>query len=153
MNRYKKKRLYLFLATFAIAALATFLLINVINQSAAFLYTPSDILKGSFNNQNQKLRVGGLVKPNSLQYNAQGMIERFVITDLEHEITANTINYQGNWPSLFKQGKGVVVEGTLSPQGEIITTLILAKHDENYIPASVKKQMEEKGLWRGQDGP
>ena len=140
----KKYRLYLCLIILGLGATATALLIYVINQNSAFFYTPSDLQspKHSFVS-GQRLRVGGLVKPGSSHRSADGRIDYFIITDFQAEIVAITQNYQGDWPALFKEGKGVVIEGTWQQNGTIDTTLILAKHDENYVPRSVQKILDQ----------
>lgn len=147
----KRYRLYICLLILGLAAVATTLLIYVINQNSAFFYTPNDLNpnnlqlpKHSFA-VGQKLRVGGLVKPGSSHRGADGRIDYFIITDFQAEIVAVTENYQGDWPALFKEGKGVVIEGTWRQDRKIDTTLILAKHDENYVPRSVQKTLDQNG--------
>ena len=139
----KRYRLYLCLIILGLAIAATALLIYVINQNSAFFYTPSDLQQPkSPLADGQKLRVGGLVKPGSFHLSPDGRIDYFIITDLQAEIVALTKNYTGDWPALFKQGKGVVIEGIWRQDGTVETTLILAKHDENYVPRSVQKTLD-----------
>ena len=86
----------------------------------------------------KKIRVGGLVKVNSVSRNEKSI--NFVITDLKKEII---VSYTGLVPNLFSEGKGVVAEGKLKDKKYFVADKILAKHDENYMPPEVKKALEK----------
>ncbi len=86
----------------------------------------------------KKIRVGGLVKENSISKNKESI--NFVITDLKNEII---VSYTGIVPNLFSEGKGVVAEGKLKDKKYFVADKILAKHDENYMPPEVKKALEK----------
>ena len=85
------------------------------------------------------MRVGGLVKKNSIKIESQDV--KFVITDFKNEIN---VVYSGAVPNLFQEGKGVVAEGYLKDRNFFLATKILAKHDENYMPPEVKEALKEK---------
>ena len=84
------------------------------------------------------MRIGGMVKKNSLETNAEKI--QFIITDNENEII---VSYSGTVPNLFVEGKGVVAEGKLRDKRFFIADRILAKHDENYMPPELKKTLED----------
>ena len=85
----------------------------------------------------KKIRVGGLVKENSINKGETSI--NFIITDLKNEII---VLYSGSIPNLFSEGKGVVAEGKLKDKKLLIADKIIAKHDENYMPPEVKKALE-----------
>ena len=87
----------------------------------------------------KKMRVGGMVKKNSIKIESQDV--KFVITDFKNEIN---VVYSGAVPNLFQEGKGVVAEGYLKDRNFFLATKILAKHDENYMPPEVKEALEGK---------
>jgi len=89
--------------------------------------------------EKNKIRVGGMVKKNSISINAKEL--NFIITDQKNEIN---VTYSGAVPNLFAEGKGVVAEGFLKDRNFFSATKILAKHDENYMPPEVKEALGEK---------
>ena len=88
-------------------------------------------------NYNSKIRIGGLVKDNSVK--KEGNIMKFTITDLKNEVI---VTYSGIVPNLFSEGKGVIAEGILKDKKYLIAEKILAKHDENYTPPEVMEILE-----------
>jgi cytochrome c-type biogenesis protein CcmE len=91
-------------------------------------------------------RVGGLVKDGSLQ--RAGMDARFIVTDTTHEVE---VVYQGLLPDLFKEGRGVVAQGTLDAQGRFTASEVLAKHDENYMPPEAAEALTQAAMRRAAD--
>ena len=91
----------------------------------------------------QALRLGGLVKDGSVAID--GLQSVFTVTDGTTEIS---VRYDNALPSLFREGQGVVAEGSLA-NGQFIATNVLAKHDENYMPAEVAEKMKDTGVWKG----
>ena len=87
---------------------------------------------------NKKLRIGGMVKKDSIKINSQEI--KFIITDLKNEIF---VSYRGTVPNLFSEGKGVVAEGKLKDKNFFIADRILAKHDEKYMPPELKDMMKK----------
>ena len=88
---------------------------------------------------NKKIRIGGMVKNQSIIINSDRVI--FIVTDFKNEIS---VSYSGSVPNLFEEGKGVVAEGFLKDRSFLVADKILAKHDENYMPPEVKEALEGK---------
>jgi len=114
----------------AVLAVAVALVLNAFQSNLVFFFSPSDIAENRAP-QGRAFRIGGLVEDKSLKREADGLTVRFNVTD-----TAKTIPvvYTGILPDLFKEGKGVVAQGKLGPDGAFHATEVLAKHDENYMP-------------------
>ena len=135
----KKVRLrffFIFLILITLS-LSIFLIFKSLEKNVVFFQSPSDI-KILSEIDKKKIRVGGMVKKNSISVKEQKL--RFVITDFKSEIN---VTYSGVIPNLFAEGKGVVAEGYLKDRNFFAATKILAKHDENYMPPEVKKALEE----------
>jgi cytochrome c-type biogenesis protein CcmE len=109
---------------------AAALVLNAFNSNVMFFVTPSQLAADSMTHT-ARLRVGGLVEHGSVQRDASGLTVRFMITDTAREIP---VVYRGVLPDLFREGKGVVAQGRLSPEGVFVADQVLAKHDENYMP-------------------
>lgn len=121
---------------------AAFLIFTAFQDTLVFFYTPSDLLQKT-PPQTQRLRIGGLVEPQSLQKNGQDI--RFKITDQKETLL---VHYQGLLPDLFREGQGVVAEGYLKSPGLFQAETVLAKHDETYMPKNVADRLKKEGLWR-----
>ena len=135
----KVKKRFLFLSIFLIVTIiAVFYILKSLNDNILYFKSPSDIKSEQDIISYKKIRVGGMVKKNSLEINNEEI--KFTITDLNNEIL---ISYSGTVPNLFAEGKGVVVEGKLKDKNFFIADRILAKHDENYMPPEVKKSLGE----------
>ena len=123
----KVKKRFLFLSIFLIVTIiAVFYILKSLNDNILYFKSPSDIKSEQDIISYKKIRVGGMVKKNSLEINNEEI--KFTITDLNNEIL---ISYSGTVPNLFAEGKGVVVEGKLKDKNFFIADRILAKHDEN----------------------
>jgi len=121
-----------------ILILSMFLVLKSLEENVVYFKSPSDIqLLNEI--KNKKIRVGGMVKENSLQISSNEV--NFIITDLKNEIN---VTYFGLVPNLFSEGKGVVAEGYLKDKSFFEASKILAKHDENYMPPEVKAALGEK---------
>ncbi len=92
----------------------------------------------------QTIRVGGLVEEGSVAITGDGSV-RFRVTDLK---TALPVTYRGVLPDLFREGQGVVAQGTLGPDGAFAASEVLAKHDETYMPPEVAEALKKSGRWR-----
>ena len=103
-----------------------------------YFKSPTDIQLSQDIISEKKIRVGGMVKKNSIKINDQEI--KFIITDLKNEIF---VSYSGTVPNLFSEGKGVVAEGQLKDKNFFIAERILAKHDENYMPPELKDLMKK----------
>ena len=137
LGKKVKKRIFLLVLTFIILISIIFIILKSLEKNVVYFLSPSEIYKNENVSLNKRMRVGGLVKVNSVTKNQTNII--FVITDLKKEIV---VSYNGLVPNLFSEGKGVVVEGKLKDKKYFIVDKILAKHDENYMPPEVKKALE-----------
>ena len=118
--------------------LSVFLILNSLEENVVYFKSPSDIqLLEEI--QDKKIRVGGMVKENSIEISSEKI--NFIVTDFKNEIN---VVYSGVVPNLFSEGKGVVAEGYLKDRSFFEATKILAKHDENYMPPEVKAILKEK---------
>ena len=137
-GRKVKLRFFFIILVLLSLALSVFLVLKSLEEDVVYFKSPTDIQ--SLNEiDNKKIRVGGMVKKDSVKINSN--IVNFIITDLKNEIN---VIYSGLIPNLFSEGKGVVAEGYLKDRNFLKATKILAKHDENYMPPEVKAALEEK---------
>ena len=118
--------------------LTIFLILKSLEENVLYFISPSEI-KSLSEIKKEKIRLGGMVKENSIKINNN--IINFIITDFDSEIK---VSYTGLVPNLFQEKKGVVAEGFLKDKNFFEATKILAKHDENYMPLKLKKNTEEK---------
>ena len=140
----KNKRLSLIIATLTALAASVALILVAFEDNVVFFYSPSDLVKKR-PGPTQKLRIGGLVKKDSIK-RKPGMTEvSFEVTDLNNTVQ---VVFQGILPDLFREEQGVVAEGTYKNQ-LFYATQILAKHDEQYMPPEVADMIKESGQWRG----
>jgi cytochrome c-type biogenesis protein CcmE len=138
----KQKRLAVIGGLAIVVALATTLVLVALRDQIVFFYSPSDIATRELA-VGQSVRMGGLVKDGS--WVREGNNNAFVITDGAADLAAS---YTGILPDLFREGQGVVAEGSLLPDGTFLATNVLAKHDENYIPKEVVEALKANGEWR-----
>ncbi len=133
-----KKRASLLTIFLSISVISVFLILNALNENILYFNSPSDIKSNPDINFDKKIRVGGMVKKNTLQISNQEI--KFIITDFKNEIR---VSFKGTVPNLFAEGKGVVAEGKLQDKKFFVAERILAKHDENYMPPEIKNLMRE----------
>ena len=134
----KVKLRFLFVSLILITLILTvFLVLKSLEENVVYFQSPSEI-KTLTELDKSKIRVGGMVKKNSINVNSDEV--NFIITDFKNEIN---VTYSGAVPNLFEEGKGVVAEGVLKDRNFFSATKILAKHDENYMPPEVKAALEE----------
>ena len=132
----KVKLRFLFIAIILITLILTiFLILKSLEENVVYFQSPTEI-KLLSELEDNKIRVGGMVKKDSISINANEV--RFIITDFKNEIN---VSYSGAIPNLFEEGKGVVAEGFLKDRNFFSATKILAKHDENYMPPEVKEAL------------
>jgi cytochrome c-type biogenesis protein CcmE len=135
----KVKLRFLFVALILITLiLTTFLVLKSLEENVVYFQSPSEI-KALSELDKKKIRVGGMVKKDSISINSSQL--KFVITDFKNEIN---VSYTGAIPNLFEEGKGVVAEGVLNDRNFFSASKILAKHDENYMPPEVKQALGDK---------
>ena len=136
-KKVKLRFLFLVLILFSLV-LSVFLILQSLKDNIIYFQSPSEI-KSLVELDKKKIRVGGMVKKESIYINSNEI--SFVITDFENEIK---VTYTGAVPNLFAEGKGVVAEGFLKDRNYFSATKILAKHDENYMPPEVKEAVGDK---------
>jgi len=136
-KKVKKRVSFLSLLLISLVV-AVFFILKSLTNNILYFKSPTDIQLSQDIIFNKKIRVGGMVKKNSIKINAQEI--KFVITDLKNEIF---VSYSGTVPNLFSEGKGVVAEGKLKDKNFFIADRILAKHDEKYMPPELKDLMEK----------
>ena len=135
----KVKLRFVFLALILASVILTvFLVLQSLKENVVYFQSPSEI-KSLIEINKKKIRVGGMVKEQSVFINSDEV--NFIITDFKNEIN---VVYSGAVPNLFAEGKGVVAEGFLKDKNYFTATKILAKHDENYMPPEVKKALGDK---------
>ncbi len=143
----KHKRLITVLLLLGVMGGAAAGILKSFQQQLIYFYTPTQLHEalgtGTFD-LTREIRVGGLVAKDSVYHTEAGKTG-FIITDLNQEIHAS---YTGMLPGLFREGQGVVAQGTLSDIGELKATNILAKHDENYMPPEVVEALKKSGRWK-----
>ena len=137
-GRKVKLRFFFVLLILITLVLSVFLILKSLEKNVVYFQSPSDIkLLEEF--RDKKIRVGGMVKENSIKVSSEKI--NFIITDFKNEIN---VVYSGVIPNLFSEGKGVVAEGFLKDRNFFRASKILAKHDENYMPPEVKASLENK---------
>jgi cytochrome c-type biogenesis protein CcmE len=135
-KKVKNRILFLFFI-FLISVTAIVFILKSLNQNILYFSTPTEIIQREDIILEKAMRVGGMVKKNSIIINKKNI--RFTVTDFQNEIL---ISYSGTVPNLFAEGKGVVAEGKLKDKNFFIADRILAKHDEKYMPPEIKKILE-----------
>ena len=123
--------------SFVAAAMIIFIVLRSLEENVVYFLSPTEIYNKTNITFDKTIRIGGLVKMNSISKNETSII--FIITDLKKEII---VSYEGILPNLFSEGKGVVAEGKLKDKKYFVASKILAKHDENYMPPEVSKALE-----------
>jgi cytochrome c-type biogenesis protein CcmE len=143
----KKRRLLTIGASGALLAVSAALVLFALREQIVFFYSPTDVAEKA-PAAGTRLRLGGLVVEGSVQREADGSV-RFAITD-----TANSmpVAFSGILPDLFREGQGIVAEGTLTETGGLSAESVLAKHDENYMPREVAEALKAQGVWQGGEG-
>jgi cytochrome c-type biogenesis protein CcmE len=133
-----KKRASLLTLILTLTVFAVFLILKSLSDNILYFKSPTDIKTSEDLIFNKKIRVGGMVKKNSLKINSEEI--KFVITDFKNELN---VSYSGTVPNLFTEEKGVVAEGKLQDKKFFVADRILAKHDENYMPPELKGIIKE----------
>ena len=139
----KQRRLILIGGAVGVLAVAVALVLGALRDSIVFFNSPSDVVEKHVA-AGTRIRLGGLVKDGSLT-RGNDLKVHFEVTDGSRELP---VNYQGVLPDLFREGQGVVAEGTLEGAGQFKADTILAKHDENYMPKEVAAALKRQGHWK-----
>ena len=138
LQKKVKKRASLLAIFLGISVVAVFFILKFLNENILYFKSPTDIKTSQDIDFEKKIRVGGMVKKNTLKINEKEI--KFIITDFKNEIK---VSFSGSVPNLFAEGKGVVAEGKLQDKKFFVADRILAKHDENYMPPELKNIMKE----------
>lgn len=139
----KQRRLTLIGASLAVLAIAAALVLGALRNSIVFFNSPTDVAEKRIS-LGTRMRIGGLVKPGSLQ-RGDSLQVSFAVTDGNADIA---VRYQGIVPDLFREGQGVVAEGKLESGGVLAADTVLAKHDERYMPREVVDALKKSGRWQ-----
>jgi cytochrome c-type biogenesis protein CcmE len=137
LTKKVKNRISFLILVFILSLAVIFFIIKSLSQNILYFSTPTEIKQKDNIVIGKAMRVGGMVKKNSIIISKKNI--QFTVTDFKNEIL---INYAGTVPNLFAEGKGVVVEGKLNDNFFFTADRILAKHDENYMPPEIKKILE-----------
>ena len=137
LSKKVKSRIFFLALTLISVGVVVFIVLRSLEENVVYFFSPTEIYNKTNISFDKKIRVGGLVKMNSISKNETSI--NFIITDLKKEIV---VSYDGLVPNLFSEGKGVVAEGKLKDKKYFIADKILAKHDENYMPPEVNKALE-----------
>ena len=138
LTKKVKKRVSFLSLLLVSLVIAVFFILKSLTSNILYFKSPTDIQLSKDIISKKKIRVGGMVKKNSIKINNQEI--KFIITDLKNEIF---VSYSGTVPNLFSEGKGVVAEGRLKDKNFFIADRILAKHDEKYMPPELKDLMKK----------
>ncbi|TBC03021.1 cytochrome c maturation protein CcmE [Rhizobium ruizarguesonis] len=145
----KQKRLAVIGGGMSFIIAAVLLVMFAFSQSVAYFYMPGDLAKYPIPPET-RIRLGGLVRDGSV-VRGEGSVVRFAVTDPSGEIV--NVRYQGILPDLFREGQGVVSEGTFKPGSNLFSAdTVLAKHDETYMPKEVADRLKAQGLWKKSEG-
>ena len=142
----KQKRLVVIAGLGVVLAVAATLIFVALRDQIVFFYSPSEVKERSVA-AGTAIRLGGLVKDGS--WAKAGETNDFIVTDGRTEMA---VRYIGLLPDLFRDGQGVVAEGTIREDGVFAATNVLAKHDENYMPKEVVEALKESGEWQRESG-
>ena len=139
----KQKRLSIILGGLVFLGAATTLTFVALGQRTSYFYMPSDLSEGTVA-PGQQIRLGGLVQDGTL-VRGKGATVTFDVTDKKKAVK---VTYTGILPDLFREGQGVVVEGSFGSGGTFVADSVLAKHDERYMPKAVADGLKAKGVWQ-----
>jgi cytochrome c-type biogenesis protein CcmE len=140
----KHRRLTLLLLSLGALGVAAVLVLSAFEDSLVFFYSPTDLAERQIA-PGRKFRLGGLVEEGSVERDGASL--RFRVTDLNRVVP---VAYTGIVPDLFREGQGVVAEGSLGPDGVFAASHVLAKHDETYMPREVADALKKAGQWQGE---
>jgi len=138
LTKKVKSRIFFLSVLVILAALVIFVILRSLEENVVYFFSPTEIYNKANISFDKQIRIGGLVKKNSVSKNDTSI--NFIITDLKKEIV---VSYNGIVPNLFSEGKGVVAEGKLKDKKYFVADKILAKHDENYMPPEVSEALEK----------
>ncbi|HEV8500323.1 MAG TPA: cytochrome c maturation protein CcmE [Casimicrobiaceae bacterium] len=135
----RQRRFGFIAAGLVVLGVAIALVLNAFRSNLVFFFSPSQVLAHEAP-QGRAFRIGGMVVDHSLKRDPGSLTVRFAVTDTVQTVP---VVYTGLLPDLFKEGKGVVAQGTLGADGAFHATEVLAKHDANYMPPDAAKAVKE----------
>jgi cytochrome c-type biogenesis protein CcmE len=138
-----RRRLWIVVVAGPILALAIGLSLYAMRDSVTFFFSPSEATPQKAP-AGRVVRLGGLVETGSVRRSQDGEVT-FVVTD---NLASTRVDYHGDLPDLFREGQGVVAQGSFQPDRSFRATQVLAKHDERYMPREVAERLKAKGEWR-----
>jgi cytochrome c-type biogenesis protein CcmE len=141
MNSVRKRRLIIVLAILASVSVAVSLTLFALNQNINLFYSPSQIAAGEAP-QGARIRAGGMVREGSVVRDTQSLLVRFDLTDFSETVP---VEFTGILPDLFREGQGIVAQGSMDARGVFTAVEVLAKHDENYMPPEVAEALKAAG--------
>ena len=139
MENRAAKRLALIAGAVAVVGVGAYLMLSAFNENLVFFYSPMQV-QAQEAPKGRTFRMGGMVMPGSVRRDPDSLKVNFSLYDAEGSVT---VSYEGILPDLFREGQGVVVQGTLEKGNHVLAHEVLAKHDENYTPPEVEKAMQE----------
>ena len=145
----KRRRLYIVSGFMLIFATAAALVLMAFEENIVFFYSPTELARKMEQQPippNRRLRIGGLVEEGSLGREKDGVTITFRVTATVEVIN---VRFRGFLPDLFREGQGIVAEGSVAADGKFVATEVLAKHDETYMPKEVAEALKEAGQWQG----
>jgi len=137
LTKKVKNRIIFLTLLLTILTIIIYIIASNLNSNILYFRSPNDILENTNIKIGHKMRLGGMVKKNSISISDDEI--KFIITDFKNEII---VSYKGSVPNLFSEEKGVIAEGRLKDRKYFIANRILAKHDENYMPPELKKVLK-----------
>lgn len=140
----KGRRLYFVLLGLSTLAVAAVLVLTAFEDNIVFFYSPTDLATKN-PSPDRRIRIGGIVVDDSVNRKADGITIEFRVTDIENTVR---VSYRGILPDMFREGQGIVAGGKLVSGGMFVADEVLAKHDENYLPAEVINALKKSGHWR-----
>src|SRR6185312_6691253 len=143
----KQRRLVLIGGSLGVLAVAAALVLSALKDSIVFFNSPTDLVEKHIA-PGTRIRLGGLVKSGSVQ-RGDNLAVHFAVTDGNKAVS---VSYRGLLPDLFREGQGVVTEGTVEPGGTFKADSVLAKHDERYMPKEVVDALKKQGHWKDDYG-
>ena len=138
LSKKVRSRIFYLILSLVLVTAIIFFILRSLEDNVVYFFSPTEIYNKPSIALNKKIRLGGLVKEDSIEKTGSSI--NFIITDLKNEII---VSYKGSVPNLFSEGKGVIAEGQLKDKKYFIADKILAKHDENYMPPEVSKILEK----------
>jgi len=142
MNPKRKKLLIGVISIVIGVGVATGLALKAFQANLLYFYSPTQVMEGEAPT-NRSFRIGGLVVDGSVSRNPENLQVRFTLTDTMNNVD---VFYDGILPDLFREGQGIVANGSIKTDGTFIASEVLAKHDENYMPAEVADALEKAGV-------